>query len=62
MKMAISRLQIFTNYVLIDSMSPDFLDVPGEGILDGDNKSLSNNITWFYRKSFKIKKCQQIRE
>ena len=62
MEMAISRLQIFPNYVLIDSMGTDFLDVPSEGILKGDNKSLSNNITWFHRKSFKIKKCQQIRE
>lgn len=106
MKMAISRLQISPNYVLIDSMGADFLDVPGEGILNGDNKSLSiaaasiiakvfrdfllisfsehfpeyhlkknkgyatlshintilsNNITWFHRKSFKVKKCQQIR-
>jgi ribonuclease HII len=105
-KMAVSRLQILPNYVLIDGMKPDFLNIPGEGILRGDNKSLSiaaasiiakvfrdfllisfseyfpeyhlkknkgyptlnhisailsKKITGFHRKSFKIRKCQQIK-
>lgn len=41
MKMAIKYLQIFPDYVLMDGMKPDFLDISGEGIVKGDSKSLS---------------------
>jgi ribonuclease HII len=41
MKMAVRRLQINPDYALIDGMEPDFFDVPGEGIINGDNRSIS---------------------
>ncbi|MCI0471219.1 MAG: ribonuclease HII, partial [Candidatus Aminicenantes bacterium] len=34
-------LQISPDYVLIDGMKPDFLDIDGQGIIKGDNTSLS---------------------
>ncbi len=75
MKMDISRLQISPNYVLIDNMGLDFLLISfskyfpkyhlkknkGYATLSHINTILSNNITWFHRKSFKIKKCQEKR-
>ncbi len=41
MKMAIEGLQIKPDYVLIDGMKPDFVDISGEGVIKGDNISLS---------------------
>ncbi len=41
MKMAVKNLQIFPDYVLIDCMKPDFLNISGDGIVKGDSKSLS---------------------
>ncbi len=41
MKMAVRGLQISPDYVLIDCMEPDFIDIEGHGIVKGDNKSLS---------------------
>ncbi|MCP5106282.1 MAG: ribonuclease HII [bacterium] len=41
MKMALRGLQNSPDYVLLDGMKPDFLHVDGEGIVKGDNKSLS---------------------
>lgn len=41
MKMAIRGLQIKPDYVLIDGMKPDFVDISGEGVIGGDNISLS---------------------
>ena len=41
MKMAVKGLQISPDYVLIDGMKPDFIDVCGRGIIKGDNISLS---------------------
>jgi ribonuclease HII len=41
MKMAVRGLQINPDYALIDGMKPDFFDVPGEGIINGDNRSMS---------------------
>ena len=41
MKLAIKNLQIFPDYVLIDGMKPDFLNISGEGVVKGDSKSLS---------------------
>ncbi len=40
-KMALKGLQIFPDYVLLDGMRPDFINIDGEGIIKGDNKSLS---------------------
>ena len=40
-KMAIKGLQISPDYVLIDGMKPDFLDIDGLGIIRGDDTSLS---------------------
>ena len=40
-KMAVRGLQIFPDYVLLDGMNPDFIAIDGEGIIKGDNKSLS---------------------
>jgi len=40
-KMAVKGLQISPGYILLDGMRPDFLGVEGEGIIKGDNKSLS---------------------
>ncbi len=40
-KMAVKGLQIFPDYVLLDGMKPDFIAIDGEGIIKGDNKSLS---------------------
>jgi ribonuclease HII len=41
MKRAVDKLQINPDYVLIDSLRPDFLTIPGEGIVKGDDKCLS---------------------
>ncbi len=41
MKMAVQGLQISPDYVLIDGMEPNFLNTGGQGIIKGDNKSLS---------------------
>ncbi len=41
MKMAVKGLQIKPDYVLIDGMKPDFVDISGEGVIGGDNISLS---------------------
>jgi ribonuclease HII len=41
MKMAVKGLQISPDYVLIDGMEPNFLNIEGHGIIKGDNKSLS---------------------
>lgn len=41
MKMAVRGLQIKPDYVLIDGMKPDFIDISGKGIIGGDNVSLS---------------------
>jgi ribonuclease HII len=40
-KMAVKGLQILPDYVLLDGMKPDFITIEGEGIIKGDNKSLS---------------------
>jgi ribonuclease HII len=41
MKMALQGLQFTPDYVLMDGMKPDFIGIPGEGIVKGDGKSLS---------------------
>jgi ribonuclease HII len=41
MKMAIRGLQILPDYVLMDGMEPNFLDITGQGIIKGDTKCLS---------------------
>ncbi len=41
MKRAVKGLQISPDYVLLDGMKPDFIGIRGEGIIKGDNKSLS---------------------
>ena len=41
MKRAVERLQITPDYLLIDGLNPDFLNVCGEGIVKGDDKCLS---------------------
>ncbi|MGD2085684.1 MAG: ribonuclease HII [Candidatus Aminicenantes bacterium] len=41
MKMAVMGLQIPPDYVLIDGMKPNFINIKGQGIIKGDNKSLS---------------------
>lgn len=41
MKMAVKGLQIVPDYVLMDGMKPDFLDIAGEGIVKGDARSVS---------------------
>lgn len=40
-KMAVKGLQFSPDYVLLDGMKPDFLDIQGQGIVKGDNKSMS---------------------
>ncbi|MDQ1354579.1 MAG: ribonuclease [Acidobacteriota bacterium] len=40
-KMAVKGMQISPGYILLDGMKPDFLEIPGEGIIKGDGKSLS---------------------
>ena len=40
-KMAVKGLQITPDYVLIDGMEPNFLNTEGQGIIKGDNTSLS---------------------
>lgn len=40
-KMAVKGLQVSPDYVLIDGMEPDFIDIYGHGIIKGDCKSLS---------------------
>ena len=41
MKMAVAGLQTAPDYALVDGMAADFLDIPGEGVVKGDQKSLS---------------------
>jgi len=41
MKMAVKGLQFSPDYVSMDGMKPDFLDIDGEGIIKGDSLSLS---------------------
>ncbi|MGE5342831.1 MAG: ribonuclease HII [Candidatus Omnitrophota bacterium] len=41
MKMAVKGLQIIPDYVLMDGMKPDFIDIKGEGIIGGDSISFS---------------------
>jgi len=41
MTMAVRRLQIPTDYVLLDGMDPAFLDLPGKKLVGGDRKSVS---------------------
>jgi len=41
MRMAVARLQVPPDYVLVDGPDAGFLDVPAEGIVKGDEKSLS---------------------
>lgn len=41
MKMALKGLQVSPDYVLLDGMKPDFLDIDGEGIVKGDSRSMS---------------------
>jgi ribonuclease HII len=41
MKMALQGLQFTPDYVLMDGMNPDFIDIEGKGIIKGDCKSLS---------------------
>jgi ribonuclease HII len=41
MEMSVKKLQISPDYVLIDGMKPDFLNIIGEGVVKGDSKSLS---------------------
>lgn len=41
MVMAIGGLKIRPDYVLMDGMEPDFIDIDGEGVIHGDNRSLS---------------------
>ncbi len=41
MKMALKGLQISPDYVLMDGMKPDFIDIDGQGIVKGDSKSVS---------------------
>ncbi len=41
MLQAFRRLQLKPDYVLVDAMVPDFLPVPGQAIVKGDEKSLS---------------------
>jgi len=41
MKMAVKGLQIRPDYVLMDGMKPDFINIDGQGIPKGDGKHLS---------------------
>jgi ribonuclease HII len=41
MKMAVRGLQIEPDYVLMDGLKPDFIDIAGTGIIKGDDKSVS---------------------
>jgi len=41
MKMAIKGLQIKPDYVLMDGMKPDFIDIDGLGVIKGDTKCIS---------------------
>ncbi|MCK4835645.1 MAG: ribonuclease HII [Candidatus Aminicenantes bacterium] len=41
MRRAVNKLQINPDYVLVDGLAPDFLNIKGEGIIKGDSKSLS---------------------
>jgi ribonuclease HII len=41
MKKAVCGLKISPDYVLIDGMKPDFLDVAGDAIVKGDNRCMS---------------------
>jgi ribonuclease HII len=40
-KMAVRGLQFSPDYVLLDGMKPNFLDIEGEGFVKGDNISMS---------------------
>jgi ribonuclease HII len=41
MKMAVEKLQIIPDYLLVDGLNPDFLGMRGEKIIKGDCKSMS---------------------
>lgn len=41
MRLAVQRLQVKPDYVLIDAIAPDFLPVNGRAVVKGDEKSLS---------------------
>lgn len=41
MVMAVRGLKIPPDYVLMDGMEPDFIDIDGEGIIHGDDRCLS---------------------
>ncbi len=41
MQMAIKKMHVRPDYVLVDSLNPDFLKIKGRGIIKGDNISLS---------------------
>lgn len=41
MQMAVARLQIPPDYVLVDGLDPSFIGLPGRGIVKGDQKSMS---------------------
>lgn len=41
MRMAVKKLRFRPDYVLVDGMDPEFLDINGRGIIKGDNISLS---------------------
>ena len=41
MQMAVEKLQVMPDYILLDGLNPDFLGLPGEGIIKGDCKSMS---------------------
>jgi ribonuclease HII len=41
MRLAVTRLQVKPDYVLVDAIPPDFLAVEGRAVIHGDEKSLS---------------------
>jgi ribonuclease HII len=41
MRLAVRRLQVKPDYILVDAIPPDFLAVEGRAVIHGDEKSLS---------------------
>ncbi len=41
MRLAVRRLQVKPDYILVDAIPPDFLAVEGRAVIQGDEKSLS---------------------
>jgi ribonuclease HII len=41
MRLAVRRLQVKPDYILVDAIPPDFLAVEGRAVFNGDEKSLS---------------------